>query len=345
MPSCLEDLFNPGQLLLAKLLIPDIDGGQQLSIAIHFSSNRHSLILDLQHFPILNVLQLFDVNSMAVQVSDPSFKTQDGLLQSDVKADLQVVSLTLEDRMCYLVEFQINVTWVKIEALLAFSLEEDDIAVLHAFFEIELQISWVDKDLVSSADWAFMTRSEAASSARLALHLDLLHLILHLHFPEHLPTPAAAGAGLLLPALVASSLAVLADLTPPEAVHLLASCVKFVQRDPHFGPEIAALPQWIFLEFFQARLAVQVIGDPLGNIDQDLVGPLDLHVLLPHLLVACIPIGMVLDGQPPERFLQLVTCGLFRDLEQIVEQRLSLRLDNDDEQQKGDEYWPGHNKI
>lgn len=105
MLSCFENLLDPGQLLLAKLLIPDIDGSKQLSITIHFSSNRHTFILNLQHFSILNVLQLLDVNSMAIQMRDPSFETKDGLLERNVEVDLQVISLAFEDWMCYLVEF------------------------------------------------------------------------------------------------------------------------------------------------------------------------------------------------------------------------------------------------
>lgn len=42
---------------------------------------------------------------MAVQMRDPSFETKDGLLESNVKVDFQVVSLALEDWMCDLVEF------------------------------------------------------------------------------------------------------------------------------------------------------------------------------------------------------------------------------------------------
>lgn len=202
--------------------------------------------------------------------------------------------------MGYLVEFYIHIAWIEIEALLAFSLEEDHIAIFHTFLEVKLQVSWVDEYLVSSANWTLVARPESASSAGLAFHLHLLHLILHLHLSEHLPASSAARTGLLLSALVTGSLAVLADLSPSEAVDLLASCVKLIERDPHLRPEVSSLPQWIFLEFFEPCLAVQIIGDSFGDIDQDLVGPFDLHILLLHLLIACVSIGMVLDGQPPE---------------------------------------------
>jgi len=55
---------------------------------------------------------------------------------------------------------------------------------------------------------------------------------------------------------VSLALAVLTDLSPSERKYLVASLVKLIERDPHLGPVIAALPQRILLKLFEPFLSM-----------------------------------------------------------------------------------------
>jgi hypothetical protein len=129
---------------------------------------------------------------------------------------------------------------------------------------------------------------------------------------------------LLLATQVTSPFAILTNLSPPETVDLLSPSIKLLKRYPHFRPEITSLSQRIFLEFFEPCLPVQVIGDSLGNINQGLVCPLNLHISRVGLFVSSTAIRVVLDRQFSECLLDLIAGCLFINLQQLIEVGLSL---------------------
>lgn len=55
---------------------------------------------------------------MTVQVRDPSFESQDCLLQRNVQVDLYIVPLSLHRRVRDLMQLHIHIAWIKVESLL-----------------------------------------------------------------------------------------------------------------------------------------------------------------------------------------------------------------------------------
>jgi|JI6StandDraft_1071083.scaffolds.fasta_scaffold62597_2 hypothetical protein len=99
---------------------------------MEFSSNRHALILDFQHFPILDVLDFLDVHVVPIQMRDSPLETQDGLLQRNVQVDLQIVLISLHSGVGHLLKLNIDISRIKIKTLLRFTFEKHHISLFHA---------------------------------------------------------------------------------------------------------------------------------------------------------------------------------------------------------------------
>jgi hypothetical protein len=90
----LKDALNFGQLCLAELFVANVDSCEQFAVTVKFPSDWHALVFNFKHFTILNVLNLLNVNSMSVQVRNPSLKTENSFLQSDVNIYSEIISLS-----------------------------------------------------------------------------------------------------------------------------------------------------------------------------------------------------------------------------------------------------------
>jgi hypothetical protein len=108
-------------------------------------------VLDFQQFPVLDVIYLLNVDGVTVEMGDPAFEAKDGLLEGDVECGAQVVALALEGGVCDLVELDVDVAGVEVEALLALPLEQHHVPILHPLLQLESQVARSDDDLVAAA--------------------------------------------------------------------------------------------------------------------------------------------------------------------------------------------------
>jgi len=161
-------------------------------------------------------------------MGDSSFKTKNCVLEGNIKVDLEVISFTFECGMGDFVELDVNITRVEIESLLALTLKKNNISILHTLFQLVSQISWSECDLVASTNRTLACCTNTGSSACLAFHLHLLHFVLDLYLSSHLSRTAANGTRGLLSSWVTCALAMLANLTPTEAVNHLSSSVELI---------------------------------------------------------------------------------------------------------------------
>lgn len=140
-----------------------------------------------------------------------------------------------------------------------------------------------------------MLGSESCAATLSTFHFHFFYRVFYFYLLDYFPSPAACCARLLHPALIPSTLAMLANFPSSETVNLLSSCIKFLERDPHFCPEVSTFPQGCLLKFLESGLSVEVVCDPLGDVNKCLVCSFDFYVFLLDFWVAGVAIGVVLD--------------------------------------------------
>ncbi len=226
--------------------------------------------------------------------------------------------------MGLLVKFENDISRIELKSLLWFSFEVYFVASFHSLFNLEFQVSWLHCYLLATADRAFVSACEATSFAFFTLHFYFLHFILHLNLPQHLSCAWTYRAFMHSATGIACSFAMLTDLSPSKAINLVASGVKLFQRYRHLSPKIPSFVFGLLLKFFQSLFSIQIICNPLRHINKNLIGSFDFNIFFLHFLIARITIWMVLDGQFPKRFFQLITRGVLIHVKKFIQLGLPL---------------------
>ena len=173
--------------------------------------------------------------------------------------------------MSNFVQFHVNISWIKIESLLALTLKQYNISILHTLLKLEVQISRSKSDFISGTYRTFLLSTYAWTSTFLTFHFHFLHLTFYIDLTNHLTWSWTNWTRMFNSCLLTCSFAMLTYLPSPKTVNHISSCIEFIKRNPHFCTKISSFSEWIFFQLFKTCLSMKIIGNTLGNVNQDLI--------------------------------------------------------------------------
>ena len=155
-----------------------------------------------------------------------SLKTQNGIFKRNVKVQQQIVFLSLKKTMMLLLQSQIHVSWVELEALLWLSFESYRISFSHAFLNFEFEVSRLHNYFFTPTNRTFLFTCMPASLALLTFHFHFFDRVFNFDFSHHLPRSSTYRTGVQSSRNIPTSFTMLTNLSSSETIDSLASLVK-----------------------------------------------------------------------------------------------------------------------
>jgi hypothetical protein len=261
----------------------------QLAKVARTAPHRHSFVLYYGPAKRLGYLPRAHCDLVPVQVRHVLCEAHQGLFQSELQIDEQVVPYALENRMRRLLDYKSDVTLNHVWPLLALPLKDHCVAGLHAPLHVHMEgLGFRDHPTPAAAGTLLSEYfSLALAGAAWLLHLHLHHA--HVDFLGDLAGALAGGTGLEVAPLGPAALAL---GTVDVALHRKLGVGPHVQLlqsrfDRYFVVRALLSVVPALFEPFDFLFALLVVYLPLRFIRQNLVRPGYFGEFACRLLVPC----------------------------------------------------------